>query len=643
MAVSRIAIAFVVIVIAALAVKFAYLHERRTWPDFTHPTMDARIHDEWANALATGKWEGEIATFRSIPYYRAPLYPYLVSVIYRVFGRDYFLLVALQALAGAASVLLLARVARRLYGTGAALATAALAIGYWPLTYNDGELLNPTLSILLNLLFLHALLDAADRNRPARWLLPGALLGLSALTMPLGLAMLAPAVLWILLRGRGSGRPAVARTVAALVLGLVLCIAPVTLRNLIVGHDVVPIASSAGVNFYIGNNPGSNGIRAVVPGTRADWWGGYDDTRSIAETSAGHPLKASEVSRYWMRRGFQLWRDDPGHAVGLFARKLVLAFGNPEPSNNRQVVFQRRQSRVLTALPVNLSLILGLFGAGVVSLLRHRDRERAALAALASHGLPALLGVVYLVAVAAFFVTSRYRLPAVVFLIPLAGLGVERIVAGVRVRAWRGTVGSIAIVVVIYALTAQNPYAVGSLADSRGYYDIGVDYAMADPALALDSFDRSLMADSTYAPAWRMKGRTLEDLNRLDDACSALREACRLDTTSAESFFVLGRVLQKLGRDDAALASYGTAVRLDPTNKFAWNNMADILMRRGNVEEAVPLLESALAVDPEFPNARFGMAYYYERTGQVERALAIYRELRDFEPARARLKRLTGK
>jgi len=601
--------------------------------------MDARIHDEWANALATGKWEGEINAFRSIPYYRAPLYPYFVSVVYRLVGRDYLVLAALQALAGTASVLILALVARHLYGIGAALATAVLAIGYWPLTYSDGELLNSTLSVLLSLLFFFALLGVADRNRPVKWLWPGILLGLSALTMPLGLAMLGPAVWWILLHSRVSGRSTAVRSVAAFSLGLVLCVAPVTLRNFIADHDVVPIVSSAGVNFYIGNNPESNGIRAVVPGTRADWWGGYADTRRIAEKSAGHPLKTSEVSRYWTRRGFQFWRDEPWKAFGLLARKLVLAFGNPEPSNNRQVPFQRRQSRVLTALPINFSIILGLCGAGALSLCYRRASKRAALA---KHWLPVLLGVVYLFAVAAFFVTSRYRLPAVALLIPFAGFGFERIVAGVRARVWRQTAASIAIAFAIYALTVQNPYAVGALADSRGYYDVGVDYAKTDPVRALESFDRSLAADSTYAPAWRMKGRTLEEMNRLSEAWPALREACRLDTTSAEGFFVLGRICQKLGRDDDAMRSYRTAVRLDPADKFAWNNMADILMRRGNLEEAVPLLERSLAVDPEFPNARFGMAYYYERTGQLERAVAIYRALRDFEPARVRLNRLMG-
>ncbi len=86
-----------------------------------------------------------------------------------------------------------------------------------------------------------------------------------------------------------------------------LPILPVTLANTLSG-DFVLIASQGGVNFYIGNNPESDALRAVVPGTRTDWWGGYNDAIFMAEEALGRKLKPSEVSRYWYGRGLEfLW------------------------------------------------------------------------------------------------------------------------------------------------------------------------------------------------------------------------------------------------------------------------------------------------------------------------------------------------
>ena len=58
----------------------------------------------------------------------------------------------------------------------------------------------------------------------------------------------------------------------------VLVIAPVTLRNYIVGHDVVLMTSNGGLNLYIGNNENADGVynpvtelRMVGADPESDW------------------------------------------------------------------------------------------------------------------------------------------------------------------------------------------------------------------------------------------------------------------------------------------------------------------------------------------------------------------------------------
>ena len=81
------------------------------------------------------------------------------------------------------------------------------------------------------------------RLRVLRW-------GLASLTAAI-LASLIPGVaIWLFYWLRKKA----ASAVVAFLLGAVLVIAPVTLRNYTIGGDFVLISYNGGVNFYLGNN-----------------------------------------------------------------------------------------------------------------------------------------------------------------------------------------------------------------------------------------------------------------------------------------------------------------------------------------------------------------------------------------------------
>lgn len=100
----QLALCAVLLVITA-AVKVAYLGERRGAPDLDHPVLDARIHHEWATALATGEWSHDLSELRDKPYFRAPLYPYFVAAVYRLTGAEPRHAVAVQIVLGCAIAL----------------------------------------------------------------------------------------------------------------------------------------------------------------------------------------------------------------------------------------------------------------------------------------------------------------------------------------------------------------------------------------------------------------------------------------------------------------------------------------------------------------------------------------------------------
>lgn len=629
---ARIALVFLV----ALTVKLAYVHERVKWPDIDHPTLDSLFHDQWARGLAFNEWTPDQEQMRHEPYFRAPLYPYFVSAVYRFAGTRPVVLFSIQAVLGAATVALMFWFCCLVFDRRTAWVAAALQIGYWPFTYHEAERLIPALSLLLDMLFLFFLIRAGRDGTRRNSIVAGICAGLSAIARPTILIVMPFAALWLWKRTPvARGRSVLFLTVATL-----LVIAPVTVRNIVVGHDHVFIASQGGVNFFIGNNAQSNGVKAVVPGTRADWWGGYEDTHRIAEQAAGQSLKASEVSKFWFRKGVDFLLTKPKAAMQLYVRKAALLLGNGEPSNERQLYFRRRESMVLSFLIINFAFLLATSAVGISTILRKQnDKHESTM----ERSLPFAFMAPYALGILAFFVTSRFRLPVAMFLVPLSAAGLVAVFELFREKNWRVLQLKAVLAVAIFSLSAWNPYGTGAVADARGQYSLGVDYyRTGDYGRARDTLTRALEADSSYAPAWTMRGRSHAHLGDLRAAISDLETACRLDQSSGEPDFQLGVVYQKAGRHDDAERAYLRAIDRDSTRVESFNNLADIYFQRGRVDDAAVYLIRALDVDSTFVNANYGMGYYYEKKGDYTRAAAMYRRALPFQPASARLSALIG-
>ena len=63
----------------ALVFRAIYLLQIRGNPYFDVPLMDEGYHDLWAREIASGDWASRI------PFFRAPLYPALLGLAYRLF------------------------------------------------------------------------------------------------------------------------------------------------------------------------------------------------------------------------------------------------------------------------------------------------------------------------------------------------------------------------------------------------------------------------------------------------------------------------------------------------------------------------------------------------------------------------------
>lgn len=575
------------------------------------PRMDPGYHDAWARAIAGGD-----LTFHG-PFFRAPLYAYFLGGIYALTGGSIAFARAAGLALGLVTVFLLMRIGRRTVGERAGL-LAGLAYGIYPIALRyEGDLLVEGLYILFAMAALLAQLRALDRPTRGRWFATGVLYGLAAITRP-NILIVALAVPFVTALGRRLSRaeppelaavPARAALGEALLFaaGLVLPIIPVTLHNALAGGDFVPIASQGGVNFYIGNNPVADGYTAIVPGTRATWWGGHDDAVALAERAAGRPLRASEVSAYWTAEGLAFLRAEPVTALRLYARKLYLFWWGAEISNNEHIYFLRRYSLPMQAtlwhaglyFPFGLVAPLALLGMGL-GWVRLRARVVPLIAYV----------VLYMISVVLFFVCARFRLPVVPVLLlfaAYAALALPALARGARRPLGALALGALVLGAVLLFAVNADPYRLDRAvfgAQALSYLDLGIFHAREKNfAAAEENLRKSAELDPGLPGPHAWLGRIALEQGDFATAEEELRLATRGDpvlfrdvVTQAERD--LGRLALMNGWFDRALAVYARALELDPGLADAAAGAGISALALGDTAAARGYLTRALEIDP---------------------------------------------
>ncbi|MDH3214479.1 MAG: glycosyltransferase family 39 protein, partial [Myxococcales bacterium] len=413
--------------IFALVLRLLHVQQiRANDPFFDRPSVDPRFYHEWALRIAGGDWWGDG------PFFMAPLYPYFLGSLYRVFGPSFLVPRLVHAVLGALTCVLVWRLAREFFDRRVALLAGALTAVYSMLIFYEGSLLAENLLVPLTLLAVLAAVRALARPTAGRWVLAGAAVGLAAVARPNALLFAAVLGVWLFvaLRARAplARRFALAGAFAA---GTALAVLPVTARNLVVTGDATLIATSGGSNFYSGNNPDANGAYRVprsFPRLAAD------DAREqeaiyhqYAERALGRTLRPSEASAYWFGQGLAYIRDHPAAWLRLEFRKLALFLNAEEIWNNRSIELSRPFSWVLRLPLLTFGVMAPLALLGLATTAR--DWRRL-------FPLYAMIGV-YLATALLLFVLSRYRVPVVPVLIVFTACGAMHLVDAARSRRLR--------------------------------------------------------------------------------------------------------------------------------------------------------------------------------------------------------------
>ncbi len=398
-----------------IRVVYLYLYSRQSiWSDLV---VDSLYHLNWADSIAHGNLLG------GETYFRAPFYIYVLALS-RAMAPDSILLPrAIGSALGVVSVFVTYLLARRTFpgrgGERAGLVAGAMQAMYASVIFFEAELLVDFLFAFLLQLTVYRLLIGVERDTKSAYALAGIALGLACITRPTALALIPFFVFFVYRFGKGAktqSARANRNAGGALILALVtaLVIAPVTIRNYVVGGDLTLVASSGGVNFFIGNNAESSAVSASLPEPYGANWT-LADMKGLAERHEGRPLSPAEVSHSWTMRALDWITHHPVEFLGNYFKKLYIALGSREYSNNRSLPGVLRANPVLRYSPLNAALLLFLTVIGMWRLARI-ERTPAKLLAPVTAGL-------YVMVLAFFFINERFRLPALILLFPSAGCG----------------------------------------------------------------------------------------------------------------------------------------------------------------------------------------------------------------------------
>ncbi len=484
-------VALGIIVAVALVLRIWHLFQMKTNdPFFYLPSVDPKVYHEWAIAISQGDFIGDRVFFLS------PLYPYFLAVIYTVFGPGFLVGKLVQMLLGVMSCVLVYVIGKRVFSIRVGFLAGLFFAGYNTMIFYEGILLVAGLQTPLNLICIVLLLGAVDRQSLGRWMAAGVVLGFSALARPNVLLLGGFVLTWIffMISGRALSKQKILMAIVFAV-GIGLVVFPVTLRNWLVGHDVVLVSSQGGVNFYIGNGPDANGafnVPRVFPMTRADDPLQQEEAyRKFAEKEIGRELKPSEVSAFWNARTWDHIAENPGEWIEILALKCGLFVNHYEQSNSRDFYSSRDFSEVLR-LPLPGFGFLGSLG--LLGMVLAWKRRRAAFFLYAMAG-------TYAVSFVIFFVLAHYRMPVTPFFALFAAFAVcwlgdalRQRRTGPLVAASLGLAGLVVFVNTDFDNTSRSRFMI--------HYNLGNKYRqMEKNDLAIQAYKRSIEENQNYISA----------------------------------------------------------------------------------------------------------------------------------------------
>lgn len=604
----------------ALLVRLVHVWQLSRSPYFDALMGDARGYDEWARRLAAGDWIG------SEVFYQAPLYPYFLGIVFTIAGHSLVALRIVQAVVGACSCAFLGLAGYRFFSPRVGLVAGIGLALYAPAIFFDALIQKSVLDlcfVTLGLWLTGRLVDDADDRRT--WVALGLAMGALSLTRENALVFVAVIAAWALLRT--DLRAALSKRIrhaALFAAGLAVVLLPVAARNYAVGGGFYLTTSQFGPNFFIGNNPQSDGTYMSLRfGRGAPEYERLDATE-LAEHALGRTLTPAEVSSYWTDRALTFITSNPGAWLSLQARKVALLVNATEMIDTESQESHAEWSWVLAILGWvgHFGLIAPIAVAGAI--LAWPQRRRLAILYAMTLG--------YAASVVMFYVFARYRLPLVPLLLLFASS------AALEVPRWFATAGLSRRIVLGAAVAATAVLAFWpllSVTQMKAISETNLAVALQSEGQTADAvahYERAIALQPDYAPAYNNLGVLQRAQGQLDAAVATYRRALAVKGDYPDAHYNLANALLAQNRAKEAAEHFEIALRSIPDSAGIRNNLGIALAAQNRPADAVAAFRAAVAADPKSAVAHRNLADALSTAGQAAESIAEFRIARELDP-----------
>lgn len=537
---------------------------------------DMHFYDEWARQVLHGHLTDHQA------FYGLPLYPFLVALLYRIFGYGPFVPGFFQAFLDAGTAALIYKITvRAMAGPSGTAGKAASFTGIgaaagWCLfvpAQAYSVILMPTAgAIFVFWLLVWQIIRSENAPSRRRCFAYGVLIGFTAMGVATILFLIPLFIAAVFIRDNRSAFASKGIAVSLLLAGILAGASPCWIHNYFVARDRVFLSAHGGINLWLGNNPEATGYPRF-PGLHAGQGQMLRDSIDQAEAATGRTLKRSEVSLYWSSKARDYIAANPAAWLKLLARKIGNFWNAFEYDDLGVISNLREHSVVFPGLHFALVAALGLSGA--IFSWRAFPASRWVMAGI----------TLQMAAILPVFVTERYRLAAVPGLLVMAALGLERLWH----RCSSGNAGGATVQLGVVATCAW--------------------------LVTMPRHDPSLWALEAYN-----SGRFALETNNLPLAERSLERAHSLVPDNAETNFALGNLRLAQGDSAAARLFYEAVLKVDSKHKGALNNLGVLALDQNLSAQAVDYFRRALALEPRNAKAHYLLAKALDLAGYLSEA-----------------------
>jgi tetratricopeptide (TPR) repeat protein len=508
--------------------------------------LDSADYDRWAMEIARGNWVGKDV------FYAMPFYPYFLGVIYFLFGYFLSMVRLIQICIGSINCVLVYWLAKRIFGSAVAIVSFLTCAFFGLFILYDNMLIATSLIIFSYLALFNLISSFIQKQAVLKIFLIGLTLGISCLIAANALMFTLVFIFWIYLYFFKSIKKIIGYSLVFF-MGVSLTILPVSLRNYIVSKDFVLITAHGGLNFYLGNNPLSDGANVDLPLFSSGSRDMIEDSIAFAEKAGGRKMKPSEISGFWFQKGIEFIKGNPNKFTRLFFTKVRLFLMGYELPDVFLSDFYSRYVPILKifgSLPFKLNLFFPLFILGLIASIRQYKSRKPLLP------IYLFLGS-YIFSTAMFLMNTRYKLPVAPLVIIFASYFVVYLSENLKRKKYKSvSIWVISFLVLYPILNDKNLYKRYKPNQSAGHVYLG-NHLLEKGQFksAIEEFKKAVQKEPKKAEAHNMLGLGYLNSGDLKNAEVEFMKSIKLKPELIAPYNNLGQIyLEK--RDYVAAEEY---------------------------------------------------------------------------------------